>query len=263
MNLSRVVCRILVSAMVFSSFLIAAPVWAQQSGQAGGSGQMQSQSGGMQAAEEPTDPTFVAPYTWNVSFGVGTASGANPIGSIVDEENGKIFTFDIDSGVLISGRVARRVWWRLGVEAEFGYASPGTEVTETNLQGLNITTSKWADLSEVFFGVSARVDLVDARVTPFLLGGVAVVSTSYDAPVATPFAGDATGSESATNPGFLFGGGLEVRIVEGFHLRGDVRGLRSNVDQALLVRGILEQFVEDRDALATQFLWTIGLAYRF
>jgi opacity protein-like surface antigen len=242
--------------------LITVPAWAQGAGQMEQAGQ--SQSGDMRPAEEPTDPTFVSPYTWNVSFGVGTASGANPIGSLVDVDEGKIYTFDFDRGVLISVRAARRVWWRLGIEGEFGYASPGTEVTTTNLQGLNIVTSPWADLSEAYVSASARLDLVDARVTPFLLGGIAVVFSSYDPPRATlPLPGTSTGSESSTNPGFLFGGGLDVRIKDGIHLRGDIRGLRSNVDQELLVRGILEQFVEDRDALATQFLWTIGLAYRF
>ncbi len=254
MNLTRAGRRILVFGVVFS-LLFTAPVWAQESGQ--------SQVDSMQSMQtEPTDPSYVAPYTWNVSFGVGTASGANPIGSIVDEDEEKIFTFDIDSGVYFAGRVARRMWWRLGVEGEFGYASPGVLITETDPQGQNVQTEPWADYSMGYVSASVRVDLVDARITPFLLGGFAVVFSSYDdRQVATPLEVDT--STSSTDPGFIFGGGLDVRIVDNINLRGDVRGLRSNVDAPLLSRGILEQFEEDRSALATQILWTLGVAVRF
>jgi len=253
MNLLNAGRRIFVSAVVFS-LMFAAPVWAQEA--------EQSQVDRMQSMEnEPTDPSFNAPYTLNVSFGVGTASGANPIGSFVDEDEGRIFTFDLDSGVLFSGRVARRVWWRRGVEGEFGYASPGVLVTETSLQGLNVTTEPFADYSMGYVAASLRVDLVDARVTPFLLGGLAVVFSSYDDTQVAP--AEAATSSSGTDLGFIFGGGLDVRIKEGINLRGDVRGLRSNVDAPLLSRGILEQFEENRSALSTQILWTLGIAVRF
>jgi len=253
MNLLNAGRRIFASAVVFT-LMFAAPVWAQEA--------EQSQVDRMQSMQnEPTDPSFNAPYVWNISFGVGTASGSNPVGSIVDEDQGKIFTFEIDSGVLFSGRVARRVWWRLGVEGEFGYASPGVLVTETNLQGLNVTTEPFADYSMGYGSVSLRVDLVDARVTPFLLGGLAVVFSSYDD--AQPAPTEATSSSGSTDLGFIFGGGLDVRIKDGINLRGDVRGLRSNIDAPLLSRGILEQFEEDRSALSTQILWTLGIAVRF
>jgi opacity protein-like surface antigen len=223
--------------------MFAVPAWAQEAGQ--------SAADRMQAMEnEPTDPSYNAPYAWNISFGVGTATGANPVGSFVDEEQETIFTFDLDSGVLFNGRVARRVWWRLGVEGEFGYASTGVLVTETNLQGRNVTTEPFGDYSMGYGAANLRVDLVDARVTPFVLGGVAVVFSRYD-------------EESSTDPGFLFGGGLDVRITDGVYLRGDVKGLRSNVDAPLLSRGILEQFEDARKALSTQLLWTLGIAVRF
>ena len=242
MNLSKAARGIFASTIV-ASLMFAIPAGAQEAGQ--------SADDRMQAMEnEPTDPSYNAPYAWNISFGVGTASGANPIGSIVDEEQSKIFTFDLDSGVLISGRVARRVWWRLGIEGEFGYASPGVLITETNLQGLNVTTEPFGDYSMGYGAISVRVDLVDARVTPFVLGGFAVVFSSYD-------------DEGSTDPGFIFGGGLDFRIKDGINLRGDLKGLRSNVDAPLLSRGILEQFEEDRGALSTQLLWTLGIAVRF
>ncbi len=242
MNLSKAGRGIFVSAVV-ASLMFAVPAWAQEAGQ--------SAADRLQAMQnEPTDPSYNAPYAWNISFGVGGASGANPVGSFVDEEQGTIFTFDLDSGVLFNGRIARRVWWRLGVEGEFGYASPGVLVTETNLQGRNVTTSPFADYSFGYAAVSLRVDLVDARITPFLLGGFAMVFSSYD-------------EESSTDPGFIFGGGLDFRIKEGINLRGDLKGLRSSVDAPLLSRGILERFEENRGALSTQLLWTIGLAVRF
>jgi len=235
--------RWVVLSVFVITLMFAAPAWAQTG---------QSEVDSMQSMEnEPTDPSYNAPYTWNISFGVGTASGANPIGSVVDEEQEKIFTFDVDSGMLISGRVARRVWWRLGVEGEFGYASPGVLVTETDLQGANIQTDPFGDFSFGYFGVSARLDLVDARITPFLLGGFAATFNSYP------------DGDSSTEPGFIFGGGLDVQIVDNIHFRGDLRGLRSSIDAELLSRGLLEQFEEDRSALVTQLLWTVGVAVRF
>ncbi len=283
MNLSRVGRRILASGVV-ASLLFAAPAWALAIGQshvettaapgapapargvppAQSEGTQSVQSEGMQSAPTgPTDPSYVAPYLWNVSVGVGTASGANPIGSIADEDAEKIFSFDIDSGVLFNARVARRVWWRLGIEGEFGYASPGVLITETNLQGFNVQTEPWADFSMGYGSASLRVDLFDARVTPFLLGGIAVVFSSYDERQQAVPADSTDTSTSSVDPGFLFGGGLDVRIVENVYLRGDVKGLRSNVDAPLLSRGILEQFVDDRSALSTQVLWTLGVAVRF
>lgn len=241
--MNRVIRGGIVVYAIIVGWAFAAPAWAQQG---------QAEVEGMQSVQnEPTDPSYNLPYTWNISFGVGTASGANPVGSVVDEEAMKISTFELDSGVLASGRVARRIWWRLGAEVEFGYASPGVLLTETDLQGASVVTSPFADYSMGYFSVSARVDLVDARITPFLLGGAALVFSQY------------AGDETSTNPGFLFGGGLDVQIFRNFLLRGDVRGLRSDVDAPLLSRGLLEMGVENREALSTQVLWTIGAAVRF
>lgn len=227
------------------SLALATPVWAQGEEEQAEAELMES------VQDEPTDPSYNLPYAWNISFGVGTASGSNPVGSLVDEDAETISTFEIDNGFLASGRVARRFWWRLGAEVEFGYADPGVLLTETDLQGANVTTSPFGDFSYGYLGISARVDLVDARVTPFLLGGFAATFNSYP------------DGDNTNEPGFLFGGGLDVRIIRNIFLRGDVRGLRSTVDAPNLSRGLLEQNEADRSALATQVLWTVGLAVRF
>lgn len=230
-------CGIVVCAFV-ASVLFAGPVWAQ--------GEQQGEVERVQI-----DPSYDAPYTWAISFGAGTASGANPVGSFTDEDAETVSTFEIDNGVLISGRVTRRIWWRLGGEAEFGYASPGVLITETDLQGANVRASPFGDYSMGYGAISARVDLVDARFTPFLLGGLAIVVSQYD------------NGDSGTNPGFLFGGGLDVRLIRGVYLRGDVRGLRSDVDGQLLSNGILGQDDDSASELSTQILWTLGLSLRF
>ena len=244
MNLSVVGRGAIVSAVVVA-FLFAAPVWAQAS---------QEQVGDQTMTTADMDPTYDAPYLWYVSFGVGGVSGANPIGSIVDDDAAKVFTFDIGDGGFFSVRAGRRMWWRLGVEGEFGYGSPGIEVTETDLQGRNVTTSDFGDYSMGMISVSVRLDLTDSLVTPFLLAGGAVVFSSIEAD---------TGTEGDTNPGFLFGGGLDVRLKDSVNLRGDVRGLRSNIDAPLLSRGILVPNVEAGGALSTMWLWSIGVSVRF
>ncbi|MGD8331625.1 MAG: hypothetical protein PVJ49_19490 [Acidobacteriota bacterium] len=231
------------TAVVVITLALAAPVWAQGSGQ--------SDVDTMQSVQnEPTDTSFTLPYTWNIAVGVGTASGANPVGSVTDEDQEKISTIAIDNGVLVTGRIARRMYWRLAPELEFGYASPGTSLTETDLQGANVTTNDYGEFSFGYVSLSARVDLVDARITPFLLGGFALTFNSYP------------DGASSTEPGFLFGGGVDVQVIKNFFLRADVRGLRANVDAPNLSRGLLEPG-PDRGALVTQVLWTVGVAVRF
>lgn len=244
MNLSVVGRGTIVSAVVVA-LSCAAPVWAQES---------QEPAGDQRMTTAELDPTYDAPYVWYVSFGVGGVSGANPIGSIVDEDAAKVFTFDLGSGGFFSVRAGRRMWWRLGVEAEFGYGSPGVEVTETDLQGRNVTTSDFGDYSVGLISVSGRFDLADSRITPFLLGGVAVVFSRIESEM---------GTEADTNPGFLFGGGLDVRLKDNVNLRGDVRGLRSKINAPLLSRGILLPNVEAGKALSTIWIWSIGVSLRF
>lgn len=247
-------CRGTAIFFVLAASLFAAPVWAQE---------LESQASKQTMEPAEIDPTYDAPYGWYISFVsipyLGGVVGANPIGTVVDEENEKTLTFDLGSGGFYSGRAGRRVWWRLGVEGEFGYGSPGVEVTETNLQGRNITTSDFGDYSVGFIAVSARLDLTDSRFTPFLLSGPAVVLNRI---------GTDTGTEGKLNPGFLFGGGMEVELKDNFHLRSDLRGLRSQVNAPLLSGGRLLPTVGDlgftkEKTLSTMWLWSIGVTVRF
>ena len=247
-------CRGTVIFFVLVTLLFAPPVWAQEL-----EGQTSIQT--MKPAE--IDPTYDAPYDWYISFVsipyLGGVVGSNPIGSVVDEENEKALTFDFGSGGFYSGRVGRRVWWRLGLEGEFGYGSPGVELTETNLQGRNITVSDFGDYSLGFVALSARLDLTDSRFTPFLLSGPAVVLNRIETD---------TGTEGKLNPGFLFGGGMEVELKDNFYLRSDLRGLRSQVNAPLLSGGRLLPTVDDlgfrkERALSTMWLWSIGVTVRF
>ena len=247
-------CRGTAIFFVLAASLFAAPVWAQE---------LESQASKQTMEPAEIDPTYDAPYGWYISFVsipyLGGAVGANPIGTVVDEENEKTLTFDLGSGGFYSGRAGRRVWWRLGVEGEFGYGSPGVEVTETNLQGRNITTSDFGDYSVGFIAVSARLDLTDSRFTPFLLSGPALVLNRI---------GTDTGTEGKLNPGFLFGGGMEVELKDNFYLRSDLRGLRSQVNAPLLSGGRLLPTVDDlgfrkERALSTMWLWSIGVTVRF
>ena len=244
MNLSVVGRGTIVSTVVVA-LLFAAPVWAQAS---------QEQAGDQTMTTAERDPTYDAPYVWYMSFGFGGVSGANPIGTIVDEDEEKIFAFDLGNGGFFSARAGRRVWWRLGLEGEFGYGSPGAEVTETNLQGRDVTTSDFGDYSVGFISVSGRLDLTDSRITPFLLGGGALVFSRIESD---------TGTAGDTNPGFLFGAGLDVRLKDNVNLRVDVRGLRSKINAPLLSRGILVPNVGAGNALSTMWLWSIGVSVRF
>ena len=225
--------------------LFAAPVWAQES---------QEQVGDQTMSTGELDPTYDAPYSWYFSLGFGGVSGANPIGSFVDEDEQIISTFDFGNGGFFSARGGGRVWWRLGVEGEFGYGSPGVELTETNLQGREVVTSEFGEYSLGLISVSARLDLTDSRFTPFLLGGAALVFSRIEA---------TTGTEGDTNPGFVFGGGMDMRLKDNVNIRGDLRGLRSEINAPLLSRGIIVPNTEPGAALSTMWLWSIGVSVRF
>ncbi len=248
-------CRGPVVFFVLGATLFAAPVWAQE---------LEGQTSKQTIEPAEIDPMYDAPYDWYISFVsipyLGGVVGSNPIGSVVDEENEKTLTFDLGSGGFYSVRAGRRVWWRLGLEGEFGYGSPGVELTETNLQGRNITVSDFGDYSLGFVALSARLDLTDSRFTPFLLSGAAVVLNRIDTDTGT--------TEGKLNPGFLFGGGMEVELKDNFYLRSDLRGLRSQVNAPLLSGGRLLPTVDDlgftkERALSTMWLWSIGVTVRF
>jgi opacity protein-like surface antigen len=191
------------------------------------------------------DETPAPPYNWTFSLGIGRSSGATVIGSVEDEELGTVTAFEIGSGTLFEARAAKRIWWRLGGEAELGYASPGLDAIQSTSDGSNQSRFQYAELSEVYVSASVRLDLVDAWITPFLLGGVAVVRSS-------------TAEESTTKPAFLFGGGVEVGVRGPVYFRADVTGLRSSTNPAALTGGVLET-----GSVATRVLWTVGLGIRY
>ena len=241
MTISSVIRRIAV-VLVVVGLGFAGPAWAQESGQ--------DQAGGLRQPP-PADPGYGdLPYKWNISVGVGSLSGANPIGSVIDEDEEQVFTFEIDSGTAFNIRVARRIWWRLGVEGEYGYASPGINQTTTNLNGADVVTEPFAAYAMSYGAINVRLDLVDARITPFLLGGAAIVAGSID-------------GEGDVNPGFVYGGGLDFAVADQFVIRTDIKGIRSNVDAPMLSRGILVQFEDAGKALSTVYVWTIGVGFRF
>jgi opacity protein-like surface antigen len=220
------------------ALLLAAPVWAQQAQ----GGEAPQATMPVLQDEEPPEP----PYDWTFSFGIGRSSGATVIGSVADEELGTITAFEIGSGTLFEARAARRVWWRLGGEAELGYASPGLDAIQSDSDGANRIRFQYAELDEIYASASLRLDLVDAWITPFLRSGVAVVHGSTD------------GGESSTKPAFLFGGGVEVGIRGPLYARADVTGLRSSTDPAALTGGVLEM-----GSVATHVLWTFGVGIRY
>jgi hypothetical protein len=219
------------------ALLLAAPVWAQQ---AQGGEAPQATMPVLQDEERPGPP-----YDWAFSLGIGRSSGATVIGSVADEELGTITAFQIGSGTLFEARAAKRVWWRLGGEAELGYASPGLDAIQSNEDGSDRSRFQFAELNEVYVSASVRLDMVDAWITPFLLGGVAVVNSS-------------TAGDSTAKPAFLFGGGVEVGVRGPLYFRADVTGLRSSTDPAALTGGVLET-----GSVATRVLWTVGLGIRY
>ena len=219
------------------------PVWAQQSEEA----RVEAQTPQMvRSASSLDDPL---PYRWQIGGGVGQMSGATPVGAV----DNIFFTtgFQTGSAQMFNVRASGRVWWRLGAEIEYGHAEPGVNALLTDPSGQQLTEFFFANYTQSYLSVSARIDLVDAKITPFLLGGFAGVFGSGE-------------EDSQTSAGFLFGGGIDVAVYGPLVVRADVKGLRSNIDAAGLTRGRLITGVEPLDpALSTQVLWSIGLGIRF
>lgn len=239
----RGAARLTTATLLAGAMGLATPAWGQSASNEQRQPTMQEQQAGTGAAEPGTA------YRWNVSISGGNISGATSVGAV---ENLFFITgFETGSGTLFSGRAAYRAWWRLGGEVELGAASPGVDAVLTDLNGAQRTQFDFADYAMTYVSFSLRLDLVDAFATPFLVAGPAFVF------------GDTEG-ESNTEAGFLFGGGIDVKVYGPVIVRFDVKGLRSKVDAVGLTRGrlVTEGAIED-PPLSTQVLWTIGIGVRF
>ena len=239
----RGAARLITAILLTGGLLSVGPVWAQQSEEA----RVEAQTQQMARSANSTDNPL--PYRWQIGGGVGQMSGATPVGAV----DNIFFTtgFETGSSTMFNVRGSARLWWRLGAEVEFGHADPGVNAVLTDPNGQQLTEFFFADYSQSYLSVSARIDLVDARITPFLLGGFAGVFGSGE-------------QASQTSAGFLFGGGIDVAVYGPLVVRADVKGLRSGVDAVGLTRGRLITGVEPIDLpLSTQVLWSIGIGIRF
>ena len=240
----RGAARLITATLLGAAVGVASPAWAQST----------------EGAQEPQEPTMQErtrmgpvspgiPYRWNVSIGGGNISGATSVGAV---ENLFFITgFETGSATVFGGRGAYRIWWRLGAEVEFGRAEPAITVRLTDPSGAQLTEFDFADFTISYISFGARLDLVDAFATPFLVAGPAFVFAD-------------TEQDSNTEAGFLFGGGVDVKVYGPVIFRADVKGLRSKVDAAALTRGaqVTMGAIED-SPLTTQVLWTVGLGVRF
>lgn len=194
------------------------------------------------------------PRWWAFSAFGGRLSGGTPIGSV-----GNPFflaTFETDSDGLWGVRGAGRIFWRLGFEVEYARSSPGLDAVLTDLLGRDRTVVPFSSLEISYLSAAARMDLTDSWLVPFLMAGIANVSVEVDE------------SRDESAAGLLFGGGVEVPLPfqERIFIRGDVRGLRSDVailDFAPRRFPVDGEAEEATDELATHVIWTIGLGVRF
>ncbi len=239
----RGAARLITAFLLTGGLLLVGPVWAQQSEES----QVEAETQEMvQSANSTDDPL---PYKWQIGGGVGQMSGATPVGGV----DNIFFTtgFETGSATMFNVRGSARLWWRLGAEVEFGQGEPGINALLTDPNGQQLTEFFFADYSQSYLSVSARIDLVDARITPFLLGGFAGVFSSGE-------------EDSQTNAGFLFGGGVDVAVSGPLFVRADVKGLRSDVDAAGLTRGrAITGVPAIAPPVSTQVLWSIGIGIRF
>ena len=235
--------RLITAILLTGGLLLVGPAWAQQSEEARVEAETQEMARSANSTDDPL------PYAWQIGGGVGQMSGATPVGGV----DNIFFTtgFQTGSATMFNVRASGRFWWRLGAEIEYGRAEPGIDALLTDPNGQQLTEFFFAEYSQSYLSVSARVDLVDARITPFLLGGFAGVFSSGE-------------EDSDTNAGFLFGGGIDVAVYGPLVVRADVKGLRSNVDAAGLTRGRQITGVPPvAPPVSTQVLWSIGIGIRF
>ena len=239
------VSRLRVAALLVAGLFVVSPAWAQQAQEEVEEvRQAEAQSeAGEDTAEEET-------RLWSASFFGGNMSAGNPVGTV--ENPFFNTTFKTGSSSMWGFRASRMMWWRLGVEGEFGRGSPGVNAILTGPGGGDLTTIPYADLNMSYLSGSVIFEAASGRwVRAFLNFGLAGVFVS----------GEREDADSSAL-GILFGGGVEVPIIEDrFFVRADVRGLRADFGLLGLDRGQLVGL--EVDSLSTNAIWTIGAGFRF
>lgn len=204
-----------------------------------------------QGVDEMAVESFEYGYRYAVGVFAGQASGGNPVLTVQNPFFNS--TFQTGSSTAWGIRATLPVWWRLAGELEFLRSSPGIDVILTDPSGADRSELPFAELDMTMMSASARFDLADALINPFLLGGLSVTS----------FSGE--DDDSDLSLGIVFGGGIEIPIpldrAEGFFARVDVRGLRAHVSAANLPAAMVEG--DTGSPLSTQVTWTLGAGYRF
>lgn len=231
--------RMMVAGLLVCGLCLAAPAWAQET--------VQEAAQGPEAEEVPAGTTG---RLWSASVFGGNMSAGNPVGTV---EN--IFfntTFKTGSDTAWGLRGGRIVWWRLSAEGEYLRSSPGVIAVLTGPSGEDRTEVSYADLDMSYLAASVLFDAVNGRwVRAFLQFGVGGVFVDGSQP-------DSDNSAF----GILFGGGIEVPIVEDrFFVRADFRGLRADFGLLGLDRGQLVGL--EADSLSTNAVWTVGAGVRF
>ena len=177
---------------------------------------------------------------FTVGLFAGQLSGGTPVGS---SEN--IFfrtTFEQGSDALVGGRISYGFMPRLHFELEYSRSSPGLNVLITDLAGQGRTEAEFSDLDVNYLSGSIRFNLTRSSIRPHLTVGVANVSAGST---------QETIDESAI--GLVFGGGVQISLLDNFTIRADVRGLRSK----------LELVGTTSSGVTNEVMWTAGLALDF
>ncbi len=241
------VSRLIVAALLVVGLVVASPAWAQQA-QEEVEEVRQAEVAAQSEGEEETAEQETR--LWSASGFGGNMSAGNPVGTV--ENPFFNTTFKTGSSAMWGFRVSRMLWWRLGAEGEFGRGSPGVNAILTSPGGGDLTTVPYADLNMSYMSGSVIFEAASGRwMRAFLNFGLAGVFVS----------GDREDSDSAAL-GLLFGGGIEVPIIEDrFFVRADVRGLRADFGLLGLDRGQLVGL--DLESMSTNAMWMIGACFRF
>lgn len=239
------VSRLIVAALLVVGLVVVSPAWAQEAQE-----EVEAVRQAEAQEEAGADPAEEETRLWSASFFGGNMSAGNPVGTV--ENPFFNTTFKTGSSSMWGFRASRMMWWRLGVEGEFGRGSPGVKAILTSPGGGDLTEIDYADLNMSYLSGSVIFEAASGRwMRAFLNFGFAGVFVS----------GDREDSDNSAL-GILFGGGVEVPIIEDrFFVRADVRGLRADFGILGLNRGQLVGL--EVDSLSTNAMWTIGAGIRF